>query len=79
MECPECSSIETKIESTRFRCSEPITNRKRRCLNCGVTFQTAELYMTTYNRLAYRDSIFDIMISDESRDRAAEMVRGRGE
>ena len=76
MECPKCGTTETRIILTSISTVEPLTTRRRRCLRCGVEFETVEMYMKDYERLSYRNDCWEVIMAD-SKKKAAEMVRGR--
>lgn len=59
MLCPYCNKSETRVTDKRDRDNEPVTRRRRECLNCGRRF-------TTYERVEW-----DLMVikKDQSRER----------
>ena len=55
MQCPKCTSIDTKVLDTRTAKNENSIRRRRECLNCDYRFTTIEEVLRVNLQVVKRD------------------------
>ncbi len=56
MICKKCGHDQSKVTDSRFRPEEKLIRRRRRCLNCGYTFNTHERIVISMPLVVKKDN-----------------------
>ena len=73
MNCPKCNAAWTIVSAIDPVGGDEVAHT-RSCPECGHTFQTVELYLEDFERMAFRAANFQTIVSVRTRGMARALV-----